>query len=94
MRRNDAGSFDRSRYDGIPKAVNKEHDAFCGLVRTVGAYGNRDAQGCDARLELKAEKKAEEGRKGTVTGVVTAKGEAWIEVKADGAKADFTLEAK
>ncbi len=35
----------------------------------------------------KAQKKAknpEEGRKGTVTGLVTAKGDNWIEVKADG----------
>jgi hypothetical protein len=30
------------------------------------------------------EKKKEEVRKGTVTGVVTAKGKNWIEVKADG----------
>jgi hypothetical protein len=34
--------------------------------------------------EKKDGKKAEEGRKGTVTGVVTAKGDNWIEVKADG----------
>ncbi len=35
----------------------------------------------------KAQKKAknpEEGRKGTVTGLVTSKGDNWIEVKADG----------
>jgi hypothetical protein len=32
----------------------------------------------------KDDKKGEEGRKGKVTGVVTAKGENWIEVKADG----------
>src|SRR5688572_29785487 len=31
-----------------------------------------------------AKKSPDEGKKGTVTGVVTAKGEAWIEVKADG----------
>ena len=34
--------------------------------------------------EKKTDKKGEEGRKGTVTGVVTAKGDNWIEVKADG----------
>lgn len=37
----------------------------------------------DKKDEKKAEKKSEE-RKGTVTGVVTAKGDNWIEVKADG----------
>ena len=31
-----------------------------------------------------AKKSPDEGRKGTVTGVVTAKGDNWIEVKADG----------
>jgi len=34
--------------------------------------------------DKKEEKKKEEARKGTVTGEVTGKGEAWIEVKADG----------
>jgi hypothetical protein len=34
--------------------------------------------------EKKGDKKAEEVRKGTVTGQVTAKGENWIELKADG----------
>src|SRR5688572_8826327 len=34
--------------------------------------------------DKKDEKKGEEGRKGTVTGVVTAKGPNWLEVKADG----------
>lgn len=34
--------------------------------------------------EKKTDKKGEEVRKGTVTGVVTAKGDGWIEVKADG----------
>lgn len=36
------------------------------------------------RTEEPKKKEAEEGRKGTVTGVVTAKGDNWIEVKADG----------
>ena len=33
---------------------------------------------------LAADDRKDEARKGTVTGVVTAKGESWIEVKADG----------
>ena len=37
-----------------------------------------------AGQDKKAETKKEEVRKGTVTGEVTGKGEAWIEVKADG----------
>src|SRR5262245_13691328 len=36
--------------------------------------------------EKKAAKNGEESRKGAVTGVVTAKGETWIEVKGDGEK--------
>ena len=36
------------------------------------------------RAEEPKKKDAEEGRKGTATGVVTAKGDNWIEVKADG----------
>jgi hypothetical protein len=38
----------------------------------------------EKKTEKKDDKKAEEARKGTVTGVVTAKGDNWIEVKADG----------
>lgn len=34
--------------------------------------------------EKKDEKKADEPRKGTVTGTVAAKGDNWIEIKADG----------
>jgi hypothetical protein len=34
--------------------------------------------------DKKPDEKKEEGRKGTVTGLVTAKGDNWIEVKADG----------
>lgn len=37
-----------------------------------------------AAQDKKDDKKSEEGRKGTVTGIVTAKGPNWIEVKADG----------
>ena len=45
-----------------------------GLALTVSAAGRADD----------AKKSPDEGKKGTVTGVVTAKGESWIEVKADG----------
>jgi hypothetical protein len=38
----------------------------------------------DAAQEKKDDKQKEETRKGTVTGLVTAKGDNWIEVKADG----------
>jgi hypothetical protein len=38
----------------------------------------------EKKTEKKDDKKGEEARKGTVTGVVTAKGENWVEVKADG----------
>jgi hypothetical protein len=39
---------------------------------------------CVAAQDKKDEKKKDEPRKGTVTGVVSAKGDSWIEVKADG----------
>ena len=45
------------------------------------AAGKAGAQKAD---ETNAAKKAEEGRKGVVTGVVTAKGENWIDMKGDG----------
>ena len=45
-----------------------------GLALTVSAAGRADD----------AKKSPDEGKKGTVTGVVTAKGDNWIEVKADG----------
>ena len=45
------------------------------LALTVAAAG---------RAEDPKKKDADEAKKGTVTGVVTAKGENWIEVKADG----------
>ncbi|QDU19286.1 hypothetical protein [Urbifossiella limnaea] len=48
-------------------------------VGFVVAVGRAPAAGQD-----KKEEKKEEARKGTVTGEVTGKGEAWIEVKADG----------
>ena len=38
----------------------------------------------DKKEEKKDEKKDEKERKGTVSGVVTAKGDGWLEVKADG----------
>jgi hypothetical protein len=37
-----------------------------------------------ARTDEPKKKDGDEGKKGTVTGVVTAKGDNWIEVKADG----------
>ena len=50
------------------------------LAFTLGASGLCLAGGQDK----KPDEKKEETRKGTVTGVVTAKGDNWIEVKADG----------
>ena len=44
-----------------------------GLIATSGSQEKKDEK-----------KKDEEVRKGTVTGIVTAKGDNWIEVKADG----------
>jgi hypothetical protein len=38
----------------------------------------------EKETDKKGQKDKEEGRKGTVTGTVTAKGDTWIEVKADG----------
>src|SRR5581483_7906378 len=38
----------------------------------------------DKKTEKKSDKKGDEARKGTVTGVVTVKGENWIDVKAGG----------
>jgi hypothetical protein len=49
--------------------------AVLALALTVTAAG---------RAEEPKKKDPDEGKKGTVTGVVTAKGETWIEVKADG----------
>jgi hypothetical protein len=39
---------------------------------------------CAIAQDKKDEKKKDEPRKGTVTGIVAAKGDNWIEVKADG----------
>jgi hypothetical protein len=49
-----------------------------GLCLTVGTAQDKKPD------EKKGDKKSEEGRKGTVTGLVIAKGDNWIEVKADG----------
>ena len=49
-------------------------------IEVLKAPGKPD----EKKVEKKDDKKGEEGRKGTVTGVVTAKGDNWIEVKADG----------
>src|SRR5262245_15748746 len=54
---------------------------------TLGALALSPAAGMagDPKPDGKsAARKGEGGRKGTVTGVVTAKGESWIEVKGDG----------
>jgi hypothetical protein len=59
---------------------------FLGFV-TLGVLSlslARGVEGDEANKKKDVHHKAEEGRKGTVTGVVTAKGENWIEVKADG----------
>ncbi len=52
------------------------------------AAGTAQEKKTDKKVEKKTDKKVEknkeEGRKGTVTGTVTAKGDNWIEVKADG----------
>ena len=56
--------------------------SFAGLLAvSLLALG---VAGLSAADDKKEGKNAEEGRKGTVTGVVTAKGPNWIEVKADG----------
>ena len=52
------------------------------LLRLVGIVAL--ALTVAARAEEPKKKDADEGKKGTVTGVVTARGENWIEVKADG----------
>jgi hypothetical protein len=57
-----------------------------GLCLTAGSAEEKkpDEKKTEKKGEKKDEKKSEEGRKGTVTGIVTAKGDNWIEVKADG----------
>ena len=57
-----------------------------GLVLSAGRAEDKkpDEKKAEKNDDKKKEKSAEEGRKGTVTGVVTAKGDNWIEVKADG----------
>lgn len=62
----------------------------CGLALLIGVMGLGDgafgmAQEAKKEEKKKDEKKKEgEIKKGTVTGVVSAKGDNWIEVKADG----------
>lgn len=51
---------------------------------TAGLFGLLLAAAAPADDKKPADKKSEKERKGTVTGVVTAKGPNWIEVKADG----------
>jgi hypothetical protein len=53
-------------------------------IEVLKAPAKADEKKVEKKDEKKDDKKSEEGRKGTVTGVVTAKGDNWIEVKADG----------
>lgn len=54
------------------------------LLRWMGVVAVVLAVAVTGRAEEPKKKDADEGKKGTVTGVVTAKGDNWIEVKADG----------
>ena len=54
------------------------------LLRLIAALALVLAVVTGGRADEPKKKDADEGKKGTVTGVVTAKGDAWIEVKADG----------
>jgi hypothetical protein len=60
-------------------------NAVTHLLRFAGALALALAvSAAGGRAEDPKKKDADEGKKGTVTGVVMAKGENWIEVKADG----------
>ena len=54
------------------------------LLRSMGVVAIALAVTAVGRAEEPKKKDADEGKKGTVTGVVTAKADNWIEVKADG----------
>jgi hypothetical protein len=54
------------------------------LLRLAGALALALTVSAAGRAEDPKKKDADEGKKGTVTGIVTAKGDNWIEVKADG----------
>jgi hypothetical protein len=54
------------------------------LLRLAGALALALTASAAGRAEDPKKKDADEGKKGTVSGIVTAKGENWIEVKADG----------
>jgi hypothetical protein len=54
------------------------------MLLCLGAGTAEDKKPDEKKVEKKDDKKGEEGRRGTVTGMVVAKGENWIEVKADG----------
>jgi len=54
------------------------------LLRPTGVFVLVLAVASAGRAEDPKKKDGDEGKKGTVTGVVTGKGENWIEVKADG----------
>jgi len=54
------------------------------LLRLAGVLALALTVSAAGRAEDPKKKDADEGKKGTVTGIVTAKGDNWIEVKADG----------
>jgi hypothetical protein len=54
------------------------------LLRLAAVLGLSVVLTSAVRAEEPKKKGADEGKKGTVTGVVTSKGDNWIEVKADG----------
>src|SRR5262245_18798236 len=54
------------------------------LLRLAAVLGLSLVLVATGRAEEPKKKNADEGKKGSVSGVVTAKGDNWIEVKADG----------
>src|SRR5262245_28699090 len=54
------------------------------LMRLSAVIGLSLVLAATGRADEPKKKNPDEGRKGTVTGIVTAKGDNWIEVKADG----------
>ena len=54
------------------------------LLRLLAVVAMTMAVAAAGRAQEPKKKDGDEGKKGTVTGVVTAKGDNWIEVKADG----------
>jgi hypothetical protein len=58
--------------------------AVAHLLRLAGVLALALTVSAAGQAEDPKKKDADEGKKGTVTGTVTAKGDNWIEVKADG----------